>query len=72
MVHKIRPLAAVNEHYNADGWNSWYDIDYQCPVCGRNLMGYGKEIACDQCGTFFDWGTKRPKIKVTRTVEWYD
>lgn len=30
----------------------------------------GRENACDQCGTFYDWGKREPEILITRSIKW--
>lgn len=70
MIEKIKPLTAINKHYNDDGHASWYAIDYYCPICGRHIRFYESDNACNKCGTFFDWGKKEPIIETTRTVVW--
>ena len=70
MVTKIRPKAYIEYSYGNDGRDGKYYIEYCCPTCGRKIRYYKSEIACDQCGTFYDWGTKEPKIIITRSVEW--
>ena len=70
MVNKIRPEADVRLDYGMDGRDLHYYIKYSCPTCGQIILGYRSETACDRCGTFYDWGVREPKIKVTRTVEW--
>ena len=47
-----------------------YYIAYYCPKCRRKLPGYAMMNACDQCGTFFDWGKREPVIEVARSVRW--
>lgn len=70
MVEKIKPDTRIEQTRDNDGWNYWYEIRYFCPVCNKRLQGYRKENGCENCGTFFDWGSKEPKIKITREVEW--
>ena len=69
-VKKIRPIAKVEFSEGIDGRDAHYYIAYSCPVCHRSIYGYGGSDACDRCGTFYDWGTSEPRIKIKRTVEW--
>ena len=70
MVEKKRPKAEVYLNYGNDGRDAHYDIEYRCPKCNKKINYYKAETACDNCGTFYDWGNQEPKIVVTRTVEW--
>lgn len=71
MIKKIRPYAEVDWNNGNDGRDGHYYIVYHCPTCHRKIRsGYRAETACDECGTFYDWGEKEPRIKVTRTVDW--
>lgn len=70
MMEKIRPKAEVRLDFGNDGRDEHYYIKYSCPTCGQIILGYRSETACDRCGTFYDWGVREPKIKVTRMVEW--
>lgn len=70
MIHKIKPNTKIIKKYNEDGYDSWYAIDYHCPVCGRHIASYKSDNAYDVCGTFYDWGKKEPKIEITRSVVW--
>lgn len=66
-VNKIRPNATIKYNYGTDGRDGYDYISYSCPVCTKNIKK--KDIACTECGTFFDW-TKTAKIKTVQTVEW--
>ena len=44
------------------------NIDAQNVI--KKINYYKAETACDNCGTFYDWGNQEPKIVVTRIVEW--
>ena len=72
MINKIRPIATVEWSDGNDGRDGRFYIAYCCPKCHRMLPGYNKVNACDQCGTFFDWGKQEPVIEVTRSVQWND
>ena len=68
-VKKIRPMARVEYDYGNDGRDGKYYVQYYCPKCGKKIE-FG-DIACDECGTFFDWSQKA-LIKVIREVEWVE
>lgn len=70
MVEKIRPRAMISEAHNDDGWKTWDTIKYYCPTCGRSIRGYKSDNACDNCGTFYDWGDSEPKIVVIKSIKW--
>lgn len=70
MIENTRPNAEVRFNQGIDGRDTYYHIVYSCPRCGRIIRGYQSDVACDVCGTFYDWGNREPKIKVSRTVEW--
>ena len=67
MVKKIIPGASVKYNYGNDGRDDSYRIYYYCPKCWKPLSKY--EIACDECGTFFDW-SKTASIEIIRKVVW--
>ena len=67
MVDKIRPNASVAYSYGNDGRDDHYYVSYSCPKCGKRLVNY--EIACDECGTFFDW-THTAHIEIRREIVW--
>lgn len=69
-IKKIRPLAWVEWSGGNDGRDGRYYIEYHCPKCGKRIWYYGRENACDQCGTFYDWGKREPTIEITRSVKW--
>ena len=66
-VTKIRPNVRIEWNNGNDGRDGRYEVFYYCPGCGRCISEC--LVACDQCGTFFDW-SKRAEIRVTRSVEW--
>ncbi len=70
MVIKIRPKAELYHNNGNDGWDAHDDIRYRCPTCNRLIGSYRAEIACDQCGTFYDWGDRPARIVVTKSVQW--
>lgn len=70
MMNKIRPKAEIKYNFGTDGRDDSYYIAFSCPTCGRRIGDYKGANACDECGTFYDWGDRKPKIVVTRSVEW--
>ena len=69
-IVKLRPLAEIETKYNEDGWQSWDEIVYRCPKCRRKLRGWNSEVGCVNCGIFYGWGKREPKIVITKTIEW--
>ena len=67
MVDKIRPNAMKYWNDGNDGRDGRWDIQYYCPKCCKTLRE--NDIACDTCGTFFDW-SKKAKIKIIYDIEW--
>ena len=70
MVEKIRPRAEIKDCTNEDGFRTWKEIWYYCPKCGRLIGGYRDGVACNECGIFYDWGEKKPKLVATYNIEW--
>ena len=70
MIEKKRPIATIERVSNEDGTRSYDDIVYKCPTCSKYIGRYKNHEVCFGCGTIFDWGTREPTIKVTKTVEW--
>jgi hypothetical protein len=67
MVEKIKPNASIEYNYGNDGRDGCYYVDYCCPRCKKHLnVG---EIACVNCGTFFDWSSKA-HIEIKRVIVW--
>ena len=58
----------VVEVYSNDGRRNWKEIQYSCPICGRKLMGYRYDDACDQCGTFFSWPECKSRITTAYSI----
>jgi len=68
---KLKPIAEIYKVTDEDGWHAWDAIRFRCPKCGRILSnGYGYENGCPDCEIFFDWGTRKPKILIEKTIEW--
>ena len=70
MVSKIRPNTRIMYSNGNDGRDGDYHIAYSCPKCGKKINFYKSETACDNCGTFYDWGNEEPKIVITRDIKW--
>lgn len=70
MIQKYRPNATIKWSDGNDGRDGRYYIAFSCPKCGRYISGYESATACDQCGTFYDWGKREPRIEITRSVAW--
>ena len=71
MSQKYKPIAEIYVAIDEDGFHTWEAIRYRCPVCGRILYNeYGSENGCPDCEIFFDWGTREPKIKIEKHIDW--
>lgn len=64
---KVRPKAEAEYSDGIDGRNPHYYISYYCPNCQKYLKE--RDIACDRCGTFFDW-TKKAHIRMNPEIVW--
>lgn len=69
-IEKIRPDTSIKWSDGNDGRDGRYYIEYRCPTCSRRIGYYMSETACGECGTFYDWGSREPRIEITRHVEW--
>ena len=67
MIEKLRPEASIYYNRGNYGWNGYFDIDYECPKCGKRLIEF--PAVCSNCGTHFDW-SKKAQIVVKREIEW--
>ncbi len=65
MVEKIIPNASIQYCYGNDGRDGFDYIRYNCPKCGKRISE--NDIACDTCGTFFNW-EKKAKIEIVKTI----
>ena len=71
IIEKKRVKAEAVLCFGNDGRDAHWIIKYSCPTCGREIIcGYKSKTACDECGTFYDWGDKKPRIVTTHSVEW--
>lgn len=43
-------------------------IQYKCPVCRFDFVGYHSSRRCPRCRKMIDWGKNKPKIK--KTLSW--
>ena len=66
-LKKVRALAEERYSSGNDGRDGRWVIDYSCPNC-RKPINKG-EIACDRCGTFFDW-SKTAHIRMIPEIVW--
>ena len=64
---KVRPKAEAKYSFGNDGKDDHYYVSYSCPTCNKKIGE--NEIACDRCGTFFDW-SKKAYLIVHYDVEW--
>lgn len=64
---KVRPRADQAYSSGNDGRDGHYYIKYSCPNCSKVINKY--DIACEKCGTFFDWSEKA-YIETQRSVRW--
>lgn len=67
MVEKIRPNAKAEWTDGNDGRDGHYYVEYSCPKCHRRI--FTDEMACDNCGTFFDW-SKHARLQVEYSAVW--
>lgn len=66
-IPKVRPSAEVCYSSGIDGRESKWYIDYSCPNCKQYIRK--GDIACDRCGTFFDW-SKTAHIRMNPEIVW--
>ena len=66
-IVKVRPDAQIGYSDGIDGRNPHYYVSYYCPNCRKYLNE--NDIACDQCGTFFDW-TMRARVRLEPVLDW--
>lgn len=70
MVKKIKPKAAIKWNNGNDGRDGFDEIVYYCPTCRRQISYYMSDTACDECGTFYDWGKHKPYLKTYKQIVW--
>lgn len=66
-IPKVRPSAEKRYSHGNDGRDARWVVDYSCPNC-RKPINKG-DIACDRCGTFFDW-EKTAHIRMIPEIVW--
>lgn len=66
-IKKVKPSAKVRYSSGIDGRESKWYIDYSCSNCGKQILE--GDIACDRCGTFFDW-SKKARIRMNPDIVW--
>lgn len=64
---KVRPSARAVWSEGNDGWDARYKVGYMCPTCSNTINE--RDIACDECGTFFDW-SKKAVVNLVPQIEW--
>lgn len=64
---KVRPCAERKYSSGNDGRDEHYYIRYSCPNCSKIIDE--NDIACEKCGTFFDW-SKKAYIETKQLVRW--
>lgn len=64
---KVRPYAKQEYSWGNDGRDGHYYIKYSCPNCSKIINE--NDIACEKCGTFFDW-SKKAHIETKQFVQW--
>lgn len=68
MIEKIRPSARVEHDYGMDGRSGLKRrVVYFCPKCVKFIRE--NDMACDNCGTFFDW-SKKAEIEIREEIIW--
>lgn len=68
MVNKIQPEVRVEWSNGNDGRDGGYILRYYCPNCHKWIRNEDT-VACDECGTFFDW-SKHAHIIMQPTIVW--
>ena len=64
-IVKVKPKAEARR--NDWAFPARWDVDYSCPKCGKWIRE--RDIACDKCGTFFDW-SKTAHIRMNPEIVW--
>ena len=68
MMETIRPGAGIEHYYGEDGRGGLQRlVFYVCPKCNKRIKE--NDIACIECGTFFDW-IKKAKVVIREEIEW--
>lgn len=66
-ITKVRPAAQIEYSDGIDGRNPHHYVSYHCPNCHKYLKEL--DVACDQCGTFFDW-TMKASVRLEPVLDW--
>lgn len=66
-INKEKPKAGMRYSSGNDGRDAKWVVDYSCSKCGKPINK--GDIACDRCGTFFDWG-KTAHIRMNPEIVW--
>ena len=66
-IEKVMPNAKAMYSDGIDGRDAHWYIDYSCSRCGKDIRK--GDIACDKCGTFFDW-QKTVHIRMNPEIVW--
>lgn len=69
-IEKIRPKVELYYNNGNDGRDGHDSIRYRCQRCNRIIRDYRAETACDQCGTFYDWGLGPAHIIYRPEIVW--
>ena len=64
---KVRPSAEKSYSYGNDGRDARWIVNYSCPNCDKPISKF--DIACDRCGTFFDW-RQTAHIRMNPEIVW--
>jgi predicted RNA-binding Zn-ribbon protein involved in translation (DUF1610 family) len=67
LITKVRPSAKKRYSHGNDGMDARWVVDYYCPNCGKPIKK--ADIACDRCGTFFNWN-KEAHIRMIPEIVW--
>ena len=66
-ITKVRPSVEKRYSQGNDGRDAHWVVDYLCPTCKKSINK--GDIACDRCGTFFDW-EKTAHIRMIPEIVW--
>ena len=70
MIDKLRPYPYIFDASNDGREYDSKEIYFNCPKCRKPIGFYKSKTACDNCGTFFDWGDTQPKIQSINKIIW--
>lgn len=69
-MDKLRPRASIEVSADSDN-RLIYSLGYYCPECSKRIGCYKQKLACDNCGTVFDW-RKEARIVCQHNIVWRD